>query len=326
MGTMLLGASAGVVGTFMLLRRQALVGDVVSHAALPGVAVAFLLGEVVSPGSGRSFGRLLLGASAAGFLAVGAMSLIRRWSNIKPDAALATVLGVFFGGGAVLFKAVQKIPSGNQAGLQHFILGSASTMTTGDVWLIAEVAVVIVLLVGVLFKELELLAFDEDFARTQGWPVVGLDLALLSLVVAVTVIGLQSVGVLMVALLIAPPTAARFWTEKLGTMTWLAAGFGAASAASGTLLSALFPQMAGGPTIVMMGSFVFLFSLLFGKERGLVGRWLIQREVQRRIGRHDLLRAFYEVVETQAAYVGALAADQLTAWPVKFLDLQSNRA
>ena len=109
-------------------------------------------------------------------------------------------------------------------------------------------------------------------------------------------------------------------------MTLLAAGFGAASAASGTLLSALFPQLAGGPTIVMMGSFVFLFSLLFGKERGLVGRWLIQREVQRRIGRHDLLRAFYEVVETQAAYVGALAADQLTAWPVKFLDLQSKRA
>lgn len=326
LGTMLLGASAGVVGTFMLLRRQALVGDVVSHAALPGVAVAFLLGEVISPGSGRSFGRLLMGAAAAGFLAVGAMSLIRRWSNIKPDAALATVLGVFFGGGAVLFKAVQKIPSGNQAGLQHFILGSASTMTTGDVWLIAEVAVVIVLLVGALFKELELLAFDEDFARTQGWPVVGLDFALLGLVVAVTVIGLQSVGVLMVALLIAPPTAARFWTEKLGTMTLLAAGFGAASAASGTLLSALFPQLAGGPTIVMMGSFVFLFSLLFGKERGLVGRWLMQREVQRRIGRHDLLRAFYEVVETQAAYVGALAVDQLTAWPVKFLDLQSKRA
>lgn len=326
LGTMLLGAAAGVVGTFMLLRRQALVGDVVSHAALPGVALAFLIGEAVSPGSGRSLGRLLIGASVAGLLAVGAMSVIRRWTRIKPDAALATVLGVFFGGGAVLFKAVQEIPSGHQAGLQHFILGSASTMTTGDVWLIAKVAVVIAVLVGVLFKEFEVLAFDEDFARTQGWPVLGLDLALLGLVVAVTVIGLQSVGVLMVALLITPPTAARFWTEKLRAMTLLAACFGASSAASGTVLSALFPQLAGGPTIVMMGTLCFVISLLFGKERGLVGRWLLQREVSRRIGRHDLLRAFYEVIESQVAFVAALSVEQLTSWPVKFLDLQSKRA
>lgn len=326
LGTMLLGAAAGVVGTFMLLRRQALVGDVVSHAALPGVAVAFLLGEVISPGSGRSLGRLLVGASVAGLLAVGAMSLIRRWSRIKPDAALATVLGVFFGGGAVLFKAVQEIPSGNQAGLQHFILGSASTMTTGDVWLITKVAVVITVVVGLLFKEFEVLAFDEDFARTQGWPVFALDFALLMLVVAVTVIGLQSVGVLMVALLIAPPTAARFWTEKLRTMMLLSASFGAISAASGTVLSALFPQLAGGPTIVMMGSLCFLISLLLGKERGLIGRWLMQRDVSRRIGRHDLLRAFYEVIESQTAFVAALTVEQLTALPVKFLDLQSKRA
>jgi len=288
--------------------------------------VAFLLGEVISPGSGRSLGRLLVGASVAGLLAVGAMSLIRRWSRIKPDAALATVLGVFFGGGAVLFKAVQEIPSGNQAGLQHFILGSASTMTTGDVWLITKVAVVITVVVGLLFKEFEVLAFDEDFARTQGWPVFALDFSLLMLVVAVTVIGLQSVGVLMVALLIAPPTAARFWTEKLRTMMLLSASFGAISAASGTVLSALFPQLAGGPTIVMMGSLCFLISLLFGKERGLIGRWLMQRDVSRRIGRHDLLRAFYEVIESQTAFVAALTVEQLTALPVKFLDLQSKRA
>lgn len=326
MGTMLLGTSAGVVGTFMLLRRQSLVGDVVSHAALPGVAFAFLIGELVAPGSGRSLGRLLIGASAAGLLAVGAMSLIRRWSQIKPDAALATVLGVFFGGGAVLLKAVQEIPSGNQAGLQHFILGSAATMTTSDVWLIMKVSLVIVVLVFVLFKELALLSFDDDFARTQGWPVGVLDAALLCLVVAVTVTGLQSVGVLMVALMIAPPTAARFWTEKLSSMTLLAALFGASSAAIGTVASAMFPQLAGGPTIVLMGSLIFVVSLFFGKERGLWQRWWNQRDLHRRIGRHDLLRACYEVVESLSATPDALSVEQLTGCAVRFLDLQSKRA
>ena len=133
LGTLLLGVTSGIVGTFMLLRRQALIGDVVSHSALPGVAIAFLIGETISPGDGRSLHWLLAGAAGTGLLAVVCVGLIRRYSIVKPDAALATVLGVFFGFGAVLFKTVQELPTGNQAGLQQFILGSASTMIASDV-------------------------------------------------------------------------------------------------------------------------------------------------------------------------------------------------
>jgi manganese/zinc/iron transport system permease protein len=291
LGTLLLGVTSGIVGTFMLLRRQALIGDVVSHSALPGVAIAFLIGEAVSPGSGRSLHWLLAGAAATGLLAVVCVGIIRRYSVVKPDAALATVLGVFFGFGAVLFKTVQELPTGNQAGLQQFILGSASTMIASDVAIIAKATVVVLVLSLLLFKELAILSFDEDFAAAQGWPT--------GLVVGITVIGLESVGILMVALLITPPTAARFWTDNFARMTLVAAAIGGASATVGCLLSAMVPKLAGGPTIVLSGTAFFILSMLFGTRRGIVHRWLRQAANRSRIGRDDLLRAMYEIIEAR---------------------------
>jgi len=299
LGTMLLGVTSGIVGTFMLLRRQALIGDVVSHSALPGVAIAFLIGETVSPGSGRSLHWLLTGAATTGLLAVVCVGIIRRYSTIKPDAALATVLGVFFGFGAVLFKTVQELPSGNQAGLQQFILGSASTMIASDVVIIAKATAVVLILSLLLFKELSILSFDEDFAASQGWPVGLLDLGLTGLVVGITVIGLESVGILMVALLITPPTAARFWTDNFARMTLIAAVIGGASAATGSLLSAMVPKLAGGPTIVLSGTFFFTLSMLIGTQRGIIRRWLILIRNRHRIGRDDLVRAMYEIIESR---------------------------
>jgi manganese/zinc/iron transport system permease protein len=301
LGTMLLGVTSGIVGTFMLLRRQALIGDVVSHAALPGVAIAFLIGESVSPGSGRSLHWLLLGAAATGLMAVVCVAFIRRYSSVKPDAALALVLGVFFGFGAVLFKTVQELPTGNQAGLNQFILGSASTMIAADVAIIAKAAAVVLVLSLLLFKELSILSFDEDFAASQGWPVGVLDLGLTGLVVGITVIGLESVGILMVALLITPPTAARFWTDNFARMTLVAAVIGGASATVGSLLSAMVPKLAGGPTIVLAGTAFFILSMLFGTRRGIVRRWLLHARNKRRIGRDDLLRAMYEIIEARLA-------------------------
>lgn len=326
LGTMLLGMSSGIVGTFMLLRRQALVGDVVSHSALPGVAIAFLIGEMVSPGEGRSLTWLLVGAAVAGLLAVASTSLITKFSRIKPDAALATVLGVFFGFGAVLFKVVQEIPSGNRAGLQHFILGSASTMTSGDVSLILKASAVVLVACFLMFKELSILCFDEDFASTQGWPVTWMDFALMGLVVAVTVIGLQSVGILMVALLITPPTAARFWTESLSRMTLIAAGIGGASALAGTAASATIPNLAGGPTIVLAGSMFFLISLLFGTKSGLIGRWVQRSRTEHRIGRDHLLRAMFEVIEARLGSEETLELDQLKTEAVSLGELTRRRS
>lgn len=309
LGTMLLGVTSGIVGTFMLLRRQALIGDVVSHSALPGVAIAFLIGEAISPGSGRSLHWLLAGAAATGLLAVVCVGIIRRYSVVKPDAALATVLGVFFGFGAVLFKTVQELPTGNQAGLQQFILGSASTMIASDVAIIAKATVVVLVLSLLLFKELSILSFDEDFAAAQGWPTGLLDLGLTGLVVGITVIGLESVGILMVALLITPPTAARFWTDNFARMTLVAAAIGGASATAGCLLSAMVPKLAGGPTIVLSGTAFFILSMLFGTRRGIMHRWLRHAHNRRRIGRDDLLRAMYEINEARLPIGEGVADD-----------------
>lgn len=325
-GTLLLGVTAGLVGTFTLLRRQALVGDVVSHAALPGVAVAFLAGELNAPGSGRSLGWLLVGAAMSGTLAVVTISLLRRFTPIRPDAALATVLGVFFGMGAALFKTVQELPSGNQAGLQTMILGSAATMTAGDVRLIATAAAVTLVVTLLLFKELSILCFDEQTAAAQGWPVLLLDLCLTGLVVAVTVIGLQSVGILMVALLITPPSAARFWTDRLSWMAILAVVIGGLSAVAGCTVSATVPKLAGGPTIVLAGSLCFAVSLLFGTERGLLRKWLRQRRNTNRVGRDDLIRAMFEIVESRLARGAEPSSQNLSAIAVQTDDLLAKRS
>jgi manganese/zinc/iron transport system permease protein len=301
LGTLLLGMSAGVVGVFMLLRRRSLVGDVVGHSALPGIAIAFLVLEIRSPGTGRSFPALLTGAFLSGMIGVGCVTLIRRWTRIKEDAALAIVLSLFFGIGIALFTVIQNLPRGNAAGLGQFIFGTAAALVPDDVRLIAIAAAASLALCGLMFKEFALLCFDEDFARSQGWPTVALDLLLMALVAAVTVIGLQSVGLLLVvALLIIPAVAARFWTNRVSRLIVIAGIIGGASSVVGVILSGAIPRLAAGPCIVLTGSAVFLASLLFGPQGGVVERWWRDRQLRLRTARHDLLRAMYEIVEARA--------------------------
>jgi manganese/zinc/iron transport system permease protein len=302
LGTVLLGTVAGVVGTLMLLRKRSLVGDVVSHASLPGIAIAFITMEMLVPGSGKNLTALLAGALIAGLLGMGLVLAIRQGTRIKEDAALAIVLSIFFGLGISLFTVIQSLPTGNPAGIQDFIFGRTSSLVARDVATIATVAVVVLAICLLLFKELSLLVcFDENFASSQGWPVRWLDALLMALVACVTVIGLQSVGLLLVvALLITPAAAARFWTDDLRTLTWLAAVVGACSAAMGVLASALFPRLATGATIVLAGTLLFTISMLLGTRRGILPRWWLRRSVAARIGQHDLMRAMFELSEEQA--------------------------
>ncbi len=312
--TALLGVAAGMVGTFTLLRGRALVGDVVSHASLPGIAVAFLLLQTITPGAGRHPVGLLGGAALSGLLGVACTTAITRWSRLKEDAALAIVLSVFFGAGIALLTILQRLPTGHQAGLTHFIYGKAALATAEDV-LFTAAAAGCVLLVGVLlFKELALLCFDEQFAAAEGFPTLLIDGLLMALVVAVTVIGLQSVGLLLVvALLIVPAAAARFWTNRLGYMACLAAVFGGTSAVVGVLASGMVPRLATGPTIVLVGAGLFLLSLFAGPARGVAWRWLANWAMVQRMGRQHLLRALFEALEAdrgEAAIASAQTAAQ----------------
>jgi manganese/zinc/iron transport system permease protein len=298
-GVMVLGAASGLVGTFLLLRKRSLLSDTVSHCTLPGIAIAFLIAEATGI-SGRSLPLLLTGAAVTGVLGMFAVSAIRTKSRIKDDAALAIVLSVFFGLGIALMVIIQQLPTGNAAGLSHFIYGKAAAMTAGDAQLILFASLTVALVCAALFKEFKLLCFDTNFARTQGWPTVALDLALMGLVVAVTVIGLQAVGLLLVvALLIIPAAAARFWSHRLGVTVLLATLIGAASGLVGVAASALFPKLPAGAVIVLAAVVCFVVSFVFGAERGLYKRWLEQHRVGQRVARQHLLRAIYEWCETR---------------------------
>ncbi len=301
LGTTILGVCGGVVGVFMLLRKRSLVGDVVGHASLPGIAMAFLIMEAANPGSGRTLSGLLIGATLSALLGVLCTLVIVNHSRIKEDAALAIVLSIFYGLGIALFTVIQSIPSGSSAGLRDFIFGKAALMVYADVVFIAQASAVVLIICGLLFKEFSLLCFDEDFAAALGWPIRFLDVLMMGIVVAVTVVGLQSVGlILVVAVLIIPAAAARFWSDHLSTMTGIAAALGGASAFMGVLASSLVPKLATGAIIVLVNAAFFLLSLLFGRKRGAIYRAWKRHALNQRIGQQDLLRAAFEVVESKA--------------------------
>jgi manganese/zinc/iron transport system permease protein len=289
-GVSLLGASAGMVGAFAVLRKRALVGDALSHAALPGLCLAFLFMRE------RNVAAMLLGALASGVAGIMIISALRRWTRVREDAAIGSVLTVFFGAGIALLAAIQKMEGlGSKAGLDSYIFGKTAGMTRADVYLIVLAGLVGLAAVVLLYKEFLSISFDSDFARSLGWPVYALDLLLMSLVALAVVIGLPAVGVVLIsALLIMPGTAARFWTDRLSTLLVLSGVFGFGVGLVGTWLSASLDQLPAGPIIVLSGTALFVVSMLFGKERGILARWIDQRRFETSLGLRHLLRIAWE--------------------------------
>jgi len=276
-GTAMLGLVAGAVGSFAVLRRQSLQGDAVAHAALPGVAAAFLLG-------GRTPLALVLGGAAAGWLAMVLVSLVTRRSRVPFDSALAGTLAVFFGLGLVLFTYIQRnITGAALTPLERYLFGQAAIIREQDLWVIEGFSALAIMVIVACWKQFKLVSFDPAFAASLGFPVRGLELLLITLIVVAVVIGLKAVGVvLMTALLIAPGVAARQWTERLGGVVVLAGLFGALAGVAGTLTSYLvsnqLPQgraVPTGPTIVLCAAAIVIFSLVFGTARGWL--WTLWR-------------------------------------------------
>jgi manganese/zinc/iron transport system permease protein len=296
-GACLFGAAAGLAGTFLLLRKRSLLGDTLGHATLPGITFAFLMAESFGF-SPRSFAWLALGATISGVTGMGAVLMIRKMSRLKDDAALAIVLSVFFGAGIAMLSAIQQLPGGQAAGLERLIYGNPASMTASDAWFVLAASLLVALVCGCLLKEFTLLCFDEAYAMTVGWPVRPLDALLMGLVVLVTIVGLQTVGILLVvALLVIPPAAARFWSDDLRTVTLVAAAVGGISAVVGVLSSALLPGLPTGALIVLSAALFFGISFLLGKKRGLLMRYFVEREAARRLQREHVLRAIFECAE-----------------------------
>ena len=299
-GTTLLGCAAGMVGSFTLLRKRALTGDALSHATLPGIGIAFIVTTSMG-GDGKSLPILLLGATVSGLIGVGVIVAISSFTRLKEDTALGAVLSVFFGAGMALLGVIQQMDQGHAAGLEGFIYGKAASMGSQDMLLIAAAAAGCISASVVLFKEFKLLCFDEGFAGSRGLPVVRLDLGLMGLVVVVTIVGLQAVGlVLMIALLVIPAASARFWTETMWKMFIISGVFGALGGMTGAGISALFSKLPSGAMIVLVCTAFFAFSLLFGTARGVVVRVRRRWRLNRNVDRQHLLRAAYELLESSA--------------------------
>lgn len=278
LGCSLLGLSSGVLGSFAYLRKQSLMGDALSHAALPGVCVAFMI-----TGS-KSIFFFLIGAAAAGLLATLSIGWITRYSKIKQDSALGIVLSVFFGVGIVLLTQIQHSSSGNQSGLDKFLFGQAASMVNSDVITMAIISFLLVGICTLFFKEFKLLSFDPGYARGLGFPVAILDHFMMFLIVVAVVVGIQAVGVvLMAALLITPAVAARYWTERLGLMVILSGLFGAFSGFVGTYLSTMGSNLPTGPLSVLAATVLFVISLFFAPKRGLVIKLIRQSSMKQKI-------------------------------------------
>ncbi|WP_394526214.1 metal ABC transporter permease [Lacrimispora sp. JR3] len=278
LGSAILGLLSGVLGSFAVLRKQSLLGDGVSHAALPGVILAFVL-----TGS-KNTEVLLLGALISGLIATLFIISIVKHTRIKFDSALALVMSVFFGFGLVLLTFVQKIPNSNQAGLKRFIFGQASTLLKRDVIFMMLCGVILLFLVLLFWKEFKLFIFDMEYARSLGFPANRINLLLSFMIVMAIIIGLQTVGViLMSAMLIAPAVAARQWTDRLWIMVMLSAVFGAVSGILGTIASSLTAKLPTGPAIVVFISSIVIFSILFAPGRGIIQKILNRKNLKQLI-------------------------------------------
>jgi manganese/zinc/iron transport system permease protein len=317
--TILLGCACGLMGGFLLLRKRSLMGDTLSHATLPGVGLSFML-LVALGGDGKSLPILLAGAGITGVIGCAAVLFIREQTRIKDDAAMGIVLSVFFGAGVAILGVIQKMPEGSAAGLESFIYGKTASMVMSDFQILVFITVCVITCSLLLFKEFRLLCFDENFAAVLGWPVKFLDILLLALITAVTVAGLQAVGlILIIAFLITPAAAARFWTNQLDRMLMLSALIGAASGWIGASLSAFFPRLPAGAVIVLVAALFFVVSMLIGTERGVMIRSLRQSQLEKRMGRQHLLRALYEILE------GGRVTEELNIRTVPFRQIRGRR-
>ena len=273
LGTALLGLASGIAGTFAVLRKESLIGDGLSHAALPGVVIAFLLTGI------KDIEILIIGAALSAITAAWLITITVENSKIKFDGALATILSAFFGLGMVLLTYLQSLNNAGQAGLSKFIFGQAATILARDVYITSAAALIIIVLTALFWKELKLIAFDVEYAKTLQIPVTFTLILYRSLLIMTIIIGIQSVGAILISsLLIAPAVGARQWTNKLGTMCILAGLFGMVSAMGGTIWSTTVQKLPTGPAIIVILSVIVLLSLIFAPNRGIL--WQYRRNKQ----------------------------------------------
>lgn len=291
-GSVLLTASSAIVGTFTFLNKRSLIGDAIAHAVLPGICLGFIVAGTKNPLV------LIIGAFITGWLSLIAVDFITRKTRIKEDTAIGLILSVFFGIGILMLTVIQKSGNASQSGLDHFLFGKAAALVGSDLYAFLIVAMILLVVVYILFKEFALMAFDKAYAKSIGYPVRTLELILTSLIVLAVVIGIQAVGVvLMAAILITPAAAARFWTDRIVVMVLLASTFGAFSGLAGAYISFVAPAMPTGPWIVIVISTIAFVSFFLAPKRGVLYRLIRQNNIRQTINNENVLKVMYQLGE-----------------------------
>lgn len=265
LGSGLLGLLSGIMGVYVTVRKQGLICDAISHSTLPGVCIAFMVLGI------KNLELLLLGAFIAGVIAALFIFGIDLKSKVKFDSALAIVLSTFFGLGVVLLALIQREANTNQAGLDKFIFGQAAAFLKKDIYFLIGIIILVLFVILLFWKELKLFSFDPEFAQTKGFSINLMTGILIVLLVISIVMGIQSVGViLMSTMLIAPPVAARQWTDKFNVMMILSGIFGAFSGITGSFISMYYKGLSTGPVIAIVASLIVFFSILFSPKKGIL--------------------------------------------------------
>ncbi len=287
-GSILLGVSASVIGSFYFLRKRALVGDALAHAAVPGVMTAFLLFQSNDPFL------ILLGAITSSFLGLFLMDWLPKNTKIKPDAAMAITLSFSFALGMMLLSYIQGLEIAGKSGLDNILFGKAAAMLPRDIYLLSVIAILILTFVGLFFQKFRLITFNLPYAKAIGINVVFYEVLLALLIVLAVVIGLQIVGVvLMAAILIAPVAAARFWSHNLAIMLVITGTIGGISGLVSANISYMAPAMPSGPWMVVTLSFIFFLSLIFAPQKGLLSNWKRLRKFRHQVRKENILRTMY---------------------------------
>jgi len=291
-GTMILGATAAMVGCFSFLRKRALVGDAIAHSILPGVCLAFIISGDKNPIY------LIIGAFITGWISLLLIDGISRTTKLKNDASIGIILSVFFGIGILLLTSIQHSGNAAQAGLDKYLFGKAASLTQDDIFTFSTIGIFLITLTLLFYKEFKLISFNPDYAKTVGLPVKFLEFMLATITVLAVAVGIQAVGVvLMAALLITPASGARFWTNRLGIMIAIATFFGALSGFLGSYISYIAPAMPTGPWVVMCLSLLTVGSIWFAPKRGMLSKVRTQKDNKRKILIENVLKLFYHLGE-----------------------------
>lgn len=270
LATGILGMNAGIMGSFLVLQKKSLFGDTIAHATLPGLTGIFFYTLNKNPWI------LLISGTFSALCAVMIMYQLEQHTTLKRDTILGIILATSFGLGTVFLSKIQTIPDAHQAGLTKYLLGNPSTLLYQDLYMISLITLISCIIVLVCLPHYKTILFDREYAIACNLATRTISGSILLLTTLTIVMGLQTVGVILIsALLITPTCAARQWSNNFETVILLAAFFGMLSTTMGTLISCNIAHVPTGPTIVIVATSITLFSMLFASN-GIVAAWFVK--------------------------------------------------